>query len=69
DAEKRQISSGDTVGIRSNGDAIALRALVSKSLSPGAVRVAEEHAGQLGVSVEVTKVSSNRSSPEGRGAA
>ena len=56
DADKRQIASGDTVSVRSNGSALALRASVRKSGVPGVVRIAEEHAGDLGLSVEVTRV-------------
>ncbi|MEJ7793741.1 MAG: 2Fe-2S iron-sulfur cluster-binding protein [Gaiellaceae bacterium] len=56
DADRRQIASGDTVSVRSNGSALALRASVRKSGVPGVVRIAEEHAGDLGLSVEVTRV-------------
>ncbi|MDQ3161794.1 MAG: 2Fe-2S iron-sulfur cluster-binding protein [Actinomycetota bacterium] len=56
DADRRQIESGDTVSVRSNGSGLELRASVRKSGVPGVVRIAEEHAGDLGLSVEVTRV-------------
>ncbi|MBD0349358.1 MAG: molybdopterin-dependent oxidoreductase [Thermoleophilia bacterium] len=54
DAAARGIVQGDTVTVRSNGTAIALRATVSKQLTAGVVRVAQDHAGELGRYVEVS---------------
>jgi len=68
DAERRRIATGDTVSVRSNGSALALRASVRKDIPPGVARVAQEHAGDLGAAVEVARMS-NPSSPEGRGTA
>jgi len=67
DADKRQIASGDTVSVRSNGSALALRASVRKSGVPGVVRIAEEHAGDLGLSVEVTRIPDALASRGGEG--
>ncbi len=64
DAEKRKIASGDTVSVRSNGSALALRASVRRDLRAGVVRIAEEHAVGLGSSVEVVNA---RSSEGGAG--
>jgi NADH-quinone oxidoreductase subunit G len=55
DAERRQIAPGDTVSVRSNGTSVRLRARVSRALTPGVVRIAEEHAGELHPEVEVVK--------------
>jgi NADH-quinone oxidoreductase subunit G len=55
DAERRQIASGDTVSVRSNGTSVELRARVSRALAAGSVRVAEEHAADLHRDVEVVK--------------
>ena len=55
DAEKRQIASGDTVSVRSNGTSVDLRARISRSLAAGTVRIAEEHAGELHRDIEVVK--------------
>jgi NADH-quinone oxidoreductase subunit G len=55
DAERRQIASGDTVSVRSNGTSVELRAAVSRALAAGTVRIAEEHAGELHLDVEVVK--------------
>jgi NADH-quinone oxidoreductase subunit G len=55
DADRRQIASGDTVSVRSNGTAVALRARISRALAPGTARIAEEHAGELHRDVEVVK--------------
>ena len=68
DADKRQIATGDTVSVRSNGSALALRASVRKSGVPGVVRIAEEHAGDLGLSVEVTRVPNAFASTEAESA-
>ncbi len=55
DAERRRISSGDEVSVRSNGTSTALRARLDRRLAPGVVRIAEEHAGDLHALVEVVK--------------
>jgi NADH-quinone oxidoreductase subunit G len=54
DAEARGIASGDTVQVSHNGTSIELRARVSRGLRPGIVRIATEHAGDLGGLVEVS---------------
>ena len=54
DAHARGIRNGDTVTVRSNGTSVALRARITGELRNGVVRVAEEHAGDLQPSVEVT---------------
>ncbi|HUH15201.1 MAG TPA: molybdopterin-dependent oxidoreductase, partial [Gaiellaceae bacterium] len=55
DAERRQIASGDTVSVRSNGTSVELRARVSRALAAGTARIAEEHALDLHRDVEVVK--------------
>ena len=55
DAERRQIASGDTVSVRSNGTSLALRATINRKLLPGVARIADEHAGDLRHAVEVVK--------------
>jgi predicted molibdopterin-dependent oxidoreductase YjgC len=55
DADRRQIATGDTVSVRSNGTAVELRARVSRALAAGTARIAEEHAGELHRDVEVVK--------------
>jgi anaerobic selenocysteine-containing dehydrogenase len=55
DAERRQIASGDSVKVRSNGTSVELRARVSRALAAGTVRIAEEHAADLHREVEVVK--------------
>ena len=57
DAERRGISTGDTVLVRSNGTSVELRAEVSRKLVEGVARIAEEHAADLHPSVEVVKTS------------
>ena len=56
DADRRGISTGDTVALRSNGTSVELRARVDRRLVEGAVRIAEEHAGDLHLDVEVVRV-------------
>jgi NADH-quinone oxidoreductase subunit G len=68
DADRRKIASGDTVSVRSNGSALALRASVRRELRPGVARIAEEHAGDLGVSVEVSKLANAFASKGGESA-
>jgi NADH-quinone oxidoreductase subunit G len=55
DAEKRSISSGDLVQVRSNGTSVELRARVDRQLAAGVARVADEHAGELHQLVEVLR--------------
>jgi NADH-quinone oxidoreductase subunit G len=55
DAERRGISSGDDVVVRSNGTSVELRALVNRKLVRGVARVADDHAGDLHATVEVVK--------------
>ena len=55
DAQRRQISTGDDVSVRSNGTSLALRARVSRALAAGTARIADEHAGELHRDVEVIK--------------
>jgi predicted molibdopterin-dependent oxidoreductase YjgC len=56
DADRRAISTGDRVLLRSNGTSVELRARVDRRLLAGVARVAEEHAGELHRSVEVVKL-------------
>jgi len=55
DAERRQIESGETVSVRSNGTVLSLRAAINRALAAGTVRIAEEHAADLHRDVEVVK--------------
>ncbi len=55
DAERREITSGDLLDVRSNGTSVRLRARVNRKLMAGVARVAEEHAADLHTSVEVVK--------------
>jgi len=55
DAERRQIARGDLVTVRSNGSVLTLRARTDRRLREGVARVAEEHAGDLGATVEVAR--------------
>jgi NADH-quinone oxidoreductase subunit G len=55
DAEKRGIATGDAVSVRSNGTSVELRARVDRGLVEGVARVAEEHAADLHLHVEVVK--------------
>jgi NADH dehydrogenase/NADH:ubiquinone oxidoreductase subunit G len=54
DAKERGIQEGDTVTVRSNGTSIELRAHISRELRQGVVQIADEHAGDLQTSVEVS---------------
>ena len=56
DAESLGVATGDPVIVRSNGTSVELRARVNRKLVDGVVRVADEHAGDLHPTVEVTKV-------------
>jgi NADH-quinone oxidoreductase subunit G len=55
DADTRGVADGDTVNVSHNGTSLRLRARVSRDLSEGVVRIPTEHAGDLGVRVEVAK--------------
>jgi NADH-quinone oxidoreductase subunit G len=55
DAQPRGIATGDSVSVSHNGTSVALRARVNRGLRPGIVRIAAEHAGALGGTVEVAK--------------
>jgi NADH-quinone oxidoreductase subunit G len=55
DAAKRRIATGDAVTVSHNGTSVQLRARVSRELRDGVVRIAAEHAGDLGGMVEVAK--------------
>jgi NADH-quinone oxidoreductase subunit G len=54
DASDRRIRSGDEVTVSSNGTSVTLRARISDELRAGVVRIAEEHAGELQPSVELS---------------
>ncbi len=54
DADSRGIATGDTVRVSHNGTSVELRARVARDLRPGIVRIAAEHAGDLGGLVEVS---------------
>ena len=56
DAERRQLARGDAVSVRSNGSSVSLRAEINRALAAGTARIAEEHAGELHLDVEVVKV-------------
>jgi len=55
DAERRGIASGETVRVSHNDTSLELRARIDGRLRAGVVRIASEHAGELGGSVEVAK--------------
>jgi NADH-quinone oxidoreductase subunit G len=55
DAERRGITSGEAVLVRSNGTSVELRARVNRRLVEGVARVADEHAGDLHAAVEVVR--------------
>jgi anaerobic selenocysteine-containing dehydrogenase len=55
DARKRDIHPGDEVTVRSNGTSVTLRARLNRELRAGVVRIAEEHAGDLQPTVELSK--------------
>jgi predicted molibdopterin-dependent oxidoreductase YjgC len=55
DADARGIATGDEVRISSNGTSVTLRARIAQDLRAGVVQIAEEHAGDLQPSVEVSK--------------
>ncbi|MEP6893637.1 MAG: molybdopterin-dependent oxidoreductase, partial [Gaiellaceae bacterium] len=55
DAERRQVVTGDTVVVRSNGTSVELRARINRKLAEGAARIADEHAADLHPTIEVAK--------------
>jgi NADH-quinone oxidoreductase subunit G len=55
DADRRGISTGDAVSLRSNGPSVELRARIDRKLVEGVARIADEHAGDLHLDVEVVK--------------
>jgi NADH-quinone oxidoreductase subunit G len=55
DARTRGIRNGEEITIRSNGTSVTLRARLSRELRPGVVRVAEDFAGDLQPTVEISK--------------
>jgi NADH-quinone oxidoreductase subunit G len=55
DADRRGIATGDAVSLRSNGTTVELRARIDPRLVEGVARVAEEHAGDLHLEVEVVR--------------
>jgi anaerobic selenocysteine-containing dehydrogenase len=55
DAGRRGIATGDAVSLRSNGTSVALRARVDRRLVEGVARIADEHAADLHLDVEVVK--------------
>jgi NADH-quinone oxidoreductase subunit G len=54
DALDRRIRPGDDVTVSSNGTSVTLRARVSDELRAGVVRIADEHAGDLQPTVELS---------------
>ena len=54
DAKSRKIRNGASVTVSSNGTAVELRARIARDLAAGTVRIAQEHAGDLHPTVEVT---------------
>jgi len=54
DARRLGISNGQEVTVRSNGTSATLRARLAEDLSPGAARIAEDHATGLEQHVEIT---------------
>jgi anaerobic selenocysteine-containing dehydrogenase len=55
DAERRGITTGDRVTVRSNGTSVELRARVDRKLVEGVARIADEHGADLHAEVEVVK--------------
>ena len=55
DADRRGISSGDAVSLRSNGTSVELRARIDRKLVEGVARIADEYAGDLHLEIEVVK--------------
>ncbi len=55
DADRRGIGNGDLVSLRSNGTSVELHARIDRRLVEGVARIAEEHAGELHLDVEVVR--------------
>jgi NADH-quinone oxidoreductase subunit G len=55
DAGARDIRSGDEVTVKSNGTSVTLRARLNRELRAGVVRIADQHAGDLQPTVELSK--------------
>ena len=55
DARKRGIRTGDRIRISHNGTSVELRARISRELDAGAVRIPDDHAGELHGAVKVKK--------------
>jgi NADH-quinone oxidoreductase subunit G len=55
DASQRKIATGETVTVSHNGTSLELRARIARDLRAGVVRIAQQHAGDLGGRVEVSK--------------
>jgi NADH-quinone oxidoreductase subunit G len=55
DARTHDIRPGDDVTVRSNGTSVTLRARLNRELRAGIVRIADEHAGDLQPTVELSK--------------
>jgi len=55
DARRLGIEPDAEVDVRSNGTSARLRARVNRRLTTGVVRIAEEHAGELGATVDVAR--------------
>jgi len=54
DGRRLGVRNGREITLRSNGTSVTLRARLSRELRPGVVRVADEHAGDLQQTVEVS---------------
>jgi NADH-quinone oxidoreductase subunit G len=54
DAIDKRIRPGDDVTVRSNGTSVTLRARISEDVRAGVVRIADEHAGDLQPTVELS---------------
>ncbi len=55
DAEQRGIAGGETVAVSHNGTSLELRASIRRDVREGVVRIPQQHAGDLGGTVEVSK--------------
>jgi len=56
DADRRGIATGDAVSLRSNGTSVELLARIDARLLEGVARIADEHASDLHLDVEVVRV-------------
>jgi NADH-quinone oxidoreductase subunit G len=55
DARRLGVASGEEIDVRSNGTSARLRVSVNRRLTAGVARVAEDHAGDLGPTVQVAR--------------